>query len=67
MELSNDITILKDLVVKLLARIEVLEAENTELRFRLNQNSSNSHKPPSTDGLAKKPAASIVMVFPNNI
>ena len=33
-----------------------LKAENTELRNRLNQNSQNSHKPPSTDGLSKKPA-----------
>ena len=56
MEHSNDISILKDLVVKLLARIEELEAENAELRLRLNQNSKNSHKPPSSDGLAKKPA-----------
>jgi transposase len=62
MELSNDIKVLKDLVMVLLARIEVLEsenaalrAENTELRSRLNLNSKNSHKPPSTDGLSKKP------------
>jgi transposase len=33
-----------------------LKAENAELRNRLNLNSSNSHKPPSTDGLKKKPA-----------
>ncbi len=40
----------------LLARVEVLEvenrqlrAENTELRGRLNQNSNNSSKPPSSD------------------
>ena len=58
MELSDDILILKDLVVKLLARIEVLEAENAELRSRLNQNSANSHQPPSSDGLKKKPAFS---------
>lgn len=58
MELSDDITILKGLVVKLLTRIEVLEAENAELRSRLNQNSDNSHKPPSSDGLKKKPAFS---------
>lgn len=63
MELSNDISILKDLVVKLLTRIETLEeenaalkAENAELRLRLKQNSGNSHKPPSADGLHKKPA-----------
>ncbi len=46
-----------------MARIEGLEAENTalkaenaELRQRLGQNSKNSHKPPSSDGLGKKPA-----------
>ena len=65
LELSNDITLLKDLVVKLLTRIELLEAENTELRLenaelrsRLSQNSNNSHQPPSSDGLKKKPAFS---------
>jgi transposase len=53
---------LKDLVSVLLRRIEVLEsenaalwAENAELRSRLNLNSKNSHKPPSSDGLSKKP------------
>lgn len=62
MELSNDISALKDLVSVLLRRIEVLEsenaalrAENAELRSRLNLNSKNSHKPPSSDGLSKKP------------
>lgn len=46
----------------LLAKVEVLEsenaalrAENAELRSRLNLNSKNSHKPPSSDGLSKKP------------
>ena len=33
-----------------------LRAENTELRSRLNLNSINSSKPPSTDGYKKKPA-----------
>jgi transposase len=68
LELSNDINILKDLVMVLLTRIEQLEsnqsslesenmslkAENAELRNRLNQNSQNSNKPPSSDGLTKK-------------
>lgn len=31
-----------------------LKAEIVELRHRLNQNSQNSNKPPSSDGLAKK-------------
>lgn len=62
MELSSDISVLKDLVMALLAKIEALEsesaalrAENADLRSRLNLNSKNSHKPPSSDGLAKKP------------
>jgi len=44
-------------------RIAVLEAENTtlksenaELKARLNQNSKNSSKPPSSEGYQKKPA-----------
>lgn len=63
MELTNDISLLKDLVLTLLTRIDDLEAENAslksdnaDLRLRLNQNSQNSHKPPSSDGLSKKPA-----------
>lgn len=73
----NDIEALKELVVKLigrvealeqenqalvserkklLARIEKLEKENQELRARLNQNSRNSHRPPSSEGPRKKPA-----------
>ncbi len=84
MVISNDITQLKDLVLKLFSRVGDLEAElkcvklenqilhtdnavlkaenaalkaeNAELRNRLNQNSQNSHKPPSSDGLTKKPA-----------
>ncbi len=62
MTLSDDIKVLKDLVMALLAKVEALEsensalrAENADLRGRLNLNSKNSHKPPSSDGLAKKP------------
>lgn len=61
--MSSDINVLTDLVGKLLNRVAVLESENAalksenaELLARLNQNSSNSHKPPSSDGLKKKPA-----------
>jgi len=46
----------------LLAKVEALESENAALRAevatlrsRLNLNSKNSHKPPSSDGLSKKP------------
>jgi transposase len=62
MALSNDISVLKDLVMVLLAKVEALESENAalraevaELRSRLKENSKNSHKPPSSDGLSKKP------------
>ena len=33
----------------------LLRAENAELRRRLDQDSSTSSKPPSSDGLRKKP------------
>lgn len=36
------------------AECEALRAENAELRRRLNLDSSNSSKPPSSDGLRKK-------------
>jgi hypothetical protein len=38
--------------------ITALKLENTELRTRLNSNSHNSSKPPSSDGYQKKPAFS---------
>ena len=62
MALSNDISVLKDLVMVLLAKVEALESENAalraevaELRSRVNLDSKNSHKPPSSDGLSKRP------------
>lgn len=65
LELPNDIELLKATVKKLLLEIEQLKAknaelkaENAELRSRLDKNSGNSHKPPSTDSLTKKPALS---------
>jgi transposase len=36
--------------------IVALKAENSELKVRLSSNSSNSSKPPSSDGYTKKPA-----------
>ena len=56
MKLPNDIAGLQALVLELLKRIEVLEAENKELKAKLKANSSNSSRPPSSDGLKKKPA-----------
>jgi len=67
MELPNEIKDLKLLVSVLLKRIDDLEteivtlrSENVKLReevstlqSRLNLNSKNSHKPPSSDGLSK--------------
>ena len=49
-ELVKEIADLKALVNRLLLRIEELEAENADLRRQLGQNSSNSHKPPSSEG-----------------
>lgn len=70
MDSLRDIQVLKDLVSNLLSRVSSLEEENAllrsentqlklendSLRNQLKQNSNNSHKPPSTDGLKKKPA-----------
>jgi transposase len=44
----------EEFVASLMRRIEALEAENAELRRRLDLDSSNSSKPPSSDGLKKK-------------
>ena len=43
-----------ELIDSLGGEIEALRAENAELR-RLDLDSSNSSKPPSSDGLKKKP------------
>jgi transposase len=43
-----------DLIASLRAEILALRAENAELRRRLGLDSSNSSKPPSSDGLKKK-------------
>ncbi len=51
-------------VQRLKARVEELEAENAELRSRLAQNSANSSKPPSSDGLAKKPLTRAAIIKP---
>ena len=46
--------LLKALVKQLLEKIEQREAQNAELRRRLGLDSTNSHKPPSSDGYPKK-------------
>lgn len=56
MELSDDVSTLKHIVRQLLAQVEALQAENADLRRRLAFNSQNSHKPPASEGLSKKPA-----------
>lgn len=65
MELPDDIKELQQLVKALLSEITslklevaILQAENAELKARLNQNSSNSSKPPSSDYFNRKPAFS---------
>jgi transposase len=45
----------EEVIAALMRRIEALEADNAELRRRLGLDSSNSSKPPSSDGLKKKP------------
>ncbi|MFZ1497853.1 MAG: IS66 family transposase [Saprospiraceae bacterium] len=70
MSLEEEILTLKTLVSSLLERVSQLEAENAQLRLenialknenlelkaRLAKNSTNSHKPPSSEGYSKKPA-----------
>ena len=45
----------EDLIASLRRQIAALQAEVADLRRRLGQDSSNSSKPPSSDGLKKKP------------
>jgi transposase len=70
MDLEAEILSLKTTVNNLLTRISQLELENANLRkenavllqenlaykTKLDKNSSNSHKPPSSDGYSKSPA-----------
>jgi transposase len=55
-ELFDRIDMLEQTITILKAENAALKAENIELRSRLNSNSSNSSKPPSSDGYKKKPA-----------
>lgn len=54
-ELEKEVFELKKLLAEALARISVLEAENTALKRRLGMDSNNSSKPPSSDGFKSKP------------
>ena len=45
------------LIASLQREVEALRAENAELRRRLEMNSSTSSKPPSSDGLRKRPVS----------
>jgi cell division protein FtsB len=59
MELLPEVLAVIDELLQRLAGLEqkilVLEEENAELRRQLGKDSSNSSKPPSSDGLGKKP------------
>lgn len=46
---------LKALIGQLWEKLERLEAENAELRRRLGRDSTNSDRPPSSDGYRKRP------------
>ena len=51
----DDIAQLKALILAQQEEITALKAVIADLTARLGQHSANSHKPPSSDGLAKKP------------
>lgn len=56
MEALQDIILQQQAIIQALeGKIVALMAEIEELKARLAQNSTNSHKPPSADGAAKKP------------
>ena len=55
-ELFQKIEVLTSRLEQAETKIAVLELENAELKARLNSNSKNSSRPPSSDGYQKKPA-----------
>jgi len=56
LNLPEEISLLKTLVLQLMERVKELEEENAFLKAQLNENSRNSNRPPSSDGFKKKPA-----------
>jgi transposase len=59
MELLERLAVMEQALARAHERIGSLEAENAELRRRLGLNSTNSSKPPSSDGLGKPPPTSM--------
>jgi transposase len=55
-ELFQKIEVLTSRLEQAEKEIAELKAENAELKARLNSNSKNSSRPPSSDGYQKKPA-----------
>ena len=56
MSLPSDIETCHKLILAQHEQIQMLVAKIVELEARVNANSSNSHRPPSSDGLKKQPA-----------
>jgi len=55
LNLPTDIASCHKMILLLQSQVELLSSRVTELEDRLNKNSQNSNKPPSSDGLSKKP------------
>jgi len=55
-ELFRKIEVLTSRLEQAEKEIAALKSENESLKSRLNSNSNNSNKPPSSDGYQKKPA-----------
>ena len=58
-ELENQVVQLTNLVAELQRKLDAAYEEISDLKEKLNKNSQNSSKPPSTDGY-KKPSARVL-------